>query len=335
MKERIVIFRLGSLGDTVAALPCFNLIASKFPDAEKIALTNIPVSSKAAPLETVLGHGHLIDRAIAYPLQLRNPLALLRLMQELHALKASKLFYLAAGLRGLPRIYRDVAFFSLCGFGEIVGAPLTPDLASNRIDAAGVEERECVRLTRTLEKFGQIDLDDPDSWDLHLTADEKRAAGEAKAPLDGKPIIAINMGGKAVEKDWGDDNWQSLFKACADFSDQFNLVFIGGREDFERGNLAARHWRGASLNLCGLLSPRECAAAVQGAALFVGHDSGPLHLSACMGVPCIGLFGDYNRPVKWHPYGQSNYVFHEMKGVRSIQFADVANMMRQKLRLSR
>jgi len=48
--ERVLIYRLGSLGDTVAALPCFHLIERAFPDAERLVLTNVPVSTKAAPL---------------------------------------------------------------------------------------------------------------------------------------------------------------------------------------------------------------------------------------------------------------------------------------------
>ena len=51
---RILIYRLGSLGDTVVALPCFRLIRSHYPEAEITVLTNIPVSGKAAPLKACL-----------------------------------------------------------------------------------------------------------------------------------------------------------------------------------------------------------------------------------------------------------------------------------------
>lgn len=35
----------------------------------------------------------------------------------------------------------------------------------------------------------------------------------------------------------------------------------------------------------------DTAAMIQGAGLFVGNDSGPLHLAALLGVPVVGLFG--------------------------------------------
>ena len=59
MTQPIVIYRLGSLGDTIVALPCFHAITRAHPGAERIVLTNFPVSAKAAPLEGILGgSGH-------------------------------------------------------------------------------------------------------------------------------------------------------------------------------------------------------------------------------------------------------------------------------------
>ncbi len=71
--ERVVIFRLGSLGDTVVALPCFHLIERAFPDAERIVLTNHPVSSKAPAVESVLRSSGLIHGTVSYQIGSRNP----------------------------------------------------------------------------------------------------------------------------------------------------------------------------------------------------------------------------------------------------------------------
>ena len=54
------------------------------------------------------------------------------------------------------------------------------------------------------------------------------------------------------------------------------------------------------------------------AMLFVGHDSGPIHLAAAAGVPCVGIFGNFNRPKWWHPIGQCHSIIHDMSGVREI-----------------
>ena len=65
------------------------------------------------------------------------------------------------------------------------------------------------------------------------------------------------------------------------------------------------------MNLCGLLNPRESAAALKMAKIFVGHDSGPMHLAASVGIPCVAIFSARNKPGVWFPYGnQHKVVYH-------------------------
>ena len=60
----VLIFRLGSLGDTVVALPSFRLIARSFPAARRVVLTNVPRSAQETDLDAVLAgtglvHGYM------------------------------------------------------------------------------------------------------------------------------------------------------------------------------------------------------------------------------------------------------------------------------------
>ena len=43
-QQRIAIYRLGSLGATMVAISCFHRVEQTWPDAERIVLTNFPVS---------------------------------------------------------------------------------------------------------------------------------------------------------------------------------------------------------------------------------------------------------------------------------------------------
>ena len=327
--RRIVIYRLGSLGDTVVALPCFHKVAQTWPESEKIILTNIPVSSKAAPLEVILRNGGLIDSVIAYPVGTRSVHELYRLAMQLRRLKADVLVYLTPP-RGLSAAIRDWLFFKFCGFKDIVGAPLTKDRQNCRQTAsegelgATVSERECERLARCLEELGGIDLDDPRMWDLRLTEDELRAGETAIAELKHHYYFAINMGGKAKEKDWGLDNWLALVIRLRETYPTAGLLIVGAAEDSERARRIAQVWRGPAVDACGTLSPRESAAAMRGAAMFIGHDSGPLHLAASLGVSCVGLFGNFNPPKRWHPRGKQHRIIHRMSGLETITVGEVA-----------
>jgi ADP-heptose:LPS heptosyltransferase len=56
---------------------------------------------------------------------------------------------------------------------------------------------------------------------------------------------------------------------------------------------------------------RELAAISRRARLFVGSDSGPLHLAAAVGTPCVGLYGPW--PAERHgPYGPQHVVVQKM-----------------------
>ncbi len=326
--QRIVIYRLGSLGDTVVALPCFHKVAQVWPNAERIVLTNFPVSSKAAPLETILRDGGLIDAAIVYPVGTRSLYRLWALASQLRSLKADVLVYLTPA-RGLRNAFRDWAFFKLCGFKRVVGIPLTHDLQNCRkLDppipgGLPVEERECERLARCLYELGPIDLDDPHVWDLRLTEAEFLAGASVLTPLLGTQYFAINMGGKAKEKDWGLPNWRALLKVLSDRYPRAGLLIIGAAEDSERAQDLAVAWKGPVVDACGRLNPRESAAAMRQAVAFIGHDSGPLHLAAATGVSCVGLFGNLNQPQRWHPRGPQHRIIHRMNGLDTISVADV------------
>ena len=323
MPDRVVIYRLGSLGDTVAALPCFHLIERAFPDAERLVLTNVPVSTKAAPLEAILSEGGFIHGAIPYPVGIRNPLALARLALRLRRLRTDTLVYLAES-RGVRTAKRDVAFFRLAGFKRIVGAPVTEDDNRPRIDPEGHRERETARLARRLEELGPIDLTDRAGWNLRLTDAERATGREALGPLADRPFVAVNTGGKAAEKDWGEANWTALLGSLSTALPGRGLVFVGAPDDVERAARLSPAWTaGEVVDLCGKLGPRESAAALAHAELFVGHDSGPLHLADAVDTPAIGLFGDFNEPKVWHPAGPTTQVIHRMEGLATITPEDV------------
>lgn len=321
--NRIVIYRLGSLGDTVVALPCLHQVERAFPDAERVLLTNFPVHAKSPPLQAVLADNGLVHRYLAYPAGTRSLGALLRLALELRRLRAHTLVYLTPA-RGRLAAWRDLLYFRLaCGIPRVVGVPVTADLQQHRVDADGLLERECERLARCVAPLGAVDLDRRDSWDLRLTPHESAAADEALGAIGDAPAIAVNMGGKFRQNDWGVERWHALMAALQARWGDHALMVVGGPEDAERAQALAARWPSPVVNLCGRLTPRASAAAMARAAVFVGHDSGPLHLAACMGVPCVGLFGDHHRPRKWHPWGRRHRLVHDLRGVQAIEVAQV------------
>lgn len=322
-RETLILFRIGSIGDTVVALPGFHAVRRAFPNARIALLTNVPSSNKAAPLIQVLGADTgLVDTVVEYTSGLRNPFEALQLIRRLRAAGAERMIYMMP-VRGSLALLRDQLFFRLAGIRKIHCLPTAPAIRVSEVDAeTGIVEPEASRLVRALAELGPIDLDDPAMWDLRLSVAE-RATGDTAVEGAQERFLAVNMGGKVKEKDWGFDSWAELVTRFRDTTGAAGLVIVGAPDERERAERLIAAWGVGGVNLCGALSPRESAAALARARLFIGHDSGPLHLAASVGTAALGLFGDYNAPKQWHPFGRNVQVIHEMNGMEAIPVATV------------
>jgi ADP-heptose:LPS heptosyltransferase len=327
--ERVLIYRLGSLGDTVVALPAFHLVARAFPDAERRLLTNFPVATKAPPAAAVLEGTGTVHGYFHYYAGTRRLAELLRLWWQIVRWRPQALVYLGPA-RGVQSARRDARFFRMCGIRRMIGVPVTEEMQANRLESGDFLEPEAARLARNLAELGDSALHDPANWDLRLTVAERARASQALAGLGGRPAIAVCVGTKVQSKDWGRDNWRALLGRLAGMYPGYALVLLGAADDSETSEFAARGWRAAGRagpeqtgseqqepglvsNLCGALTPRESAAVLAEAAVFVGHDSGPMHLAAAVQTPCVAIFAARNKPRVWFPYGaRHRVVYHRV-----------------------
>jgi ADP-heptose:LPS heptosyltransferase len=339
--RRVLVYRLGSLGDTIVALPALHLIARAFPDAERRLLTNVPIAAMAPPAAAVLDNTDLIHDYMRYTIGMRNVAEILSLAAKIHAWSPDVLIYLAAA-RGLRAARRDRLFFRLCGVVRQIGVPVTPAM---QVNLGGLEpspattlfdtelEPEAARLVRNIRSLGDAGLDSPASWDLQLTTAEHDAAARAIGPealsLGDKAlspgenalpreIFAVSVGTKVQSKDWGRDNWRELLTRIPILYPGRALMLAGSIEEFDASAFAAAQWQasggGPVVNLCGRLTPRQSAAALSHARLFIGHDSGPMHLAAAVGTPCAAIFAARNIPRQWFPYGPAHrVVYHRVE----------------------
>lgn len=311
--KRVLIYRLGSLGDTVVALPSLHLVRRTFPSARTYLLSNIPVHAKAPAAAAILGSSGLVDGYLDYPVGTRSVRHLIRLWWAIRRFRPQVLIYLMKS-RGTGTVQRDAKFFRLCGIPHIVGLPVG-DLEDSIFDPiTGRWEREASRLLRCLRPLGSLDVNDLSGWDLHLTERELHRGREAIAALGGRPFIACGPGTKMQAKDWGKENWRALLERMTEKWPEHGLILIGAKEDTSTSEYVSGAWRGPAVNLCGHLTPRETAAVLRHAELFIGPDSGPMHLAAAYGVPCAIAFAALDRPGRWYPIGERHQsIYHHVE----------------------
>ena len=133
-----------------------------------------------------------------------------------------------------------------------------------------------------------------------------RALAEAGLAEDGPlTVLNPNAGSLSLERRWPQGHFAALARALVEH-DGARVVLIGApSERAWTGEVAAKTSdlpAGRVADLSGRLSIGALHALLGRAALFVGNDSGPMHLAAAQGAPTIGLFGP-ETPVMYAPIG--------------------------------
>ena len=309
--KRVLLYRLGSLGDHLVAMPCYRLVQRAFPESERRLLTNVPVMNKAAAAEAVLRGSGLVDGYMTYVVGERGPMALLKLWATILRWRPEVLVYLAAA-RGMKAAKRDRIFFRLCGVRHIIGLPLTEDLQKNRREGerrgAPWFEEEGRRLARCISELGDARVEDQASWSPGLTEEERSDGLRLLQPMGASPFFAFSIGTKVQANRWGVERWQALLARVAAAYPGTGLAIVGAPDEREQSECVATTWRsvagaGAAVNLCGASSPRVSAVVMERALMFFGHDSGPGHMAAAVGTPVLGIFSARMRPGEWVPHG--------------------------------
>ncbi len=296
-RERVLIFQIGSLGDTVIALPAYREVERRHPGAEIHILTNVPQGSKMVAAEVVLGNTGLVSGTIHYPMPLRSLSAARKLYKDLRELRPDILYYLSPE-RTLANLIRHYAFFRIAGITRIAGIPWSRALRQPiEVQPGERWESEGSRLLRAISPAREAGPPPDEDRDLKLTHQERSAARRACSEL--RDFVAVSVGGKVPVNNWGDANWEALLESLSRHNPGLGLLLVGSADERPRNDALAARWRGPSLNSCGKYSPRETAALIEQARLFIGHDTGTLNLAAAVRTPIVGVYSGRHVPGKW------------------------------------
>jgi ADP-heptose:LPS heptosyltransferase len=146
------------------------------------------------------------------------------------------------------------------------------------------------RLLHIAQTLGITPAPRPVAW---FGPEEARRAETLLPP--GGPILAFGPTANWARKVWPADRFLTLARLLTGPGGALEgarIAILGGPGDQERA-MAAPVLDGLpdAIDLVGRLDLPEAAATLARCALFVGNDSGLMHLSAATGTPTIGLFG--------------------------------------------
>ena len=289
---RVLIVKLGSIGDIVHTLPALAALRAGLPQAEiswvaersaAEILKDNPVLDRLIEVDT-----KALRRGLMSGETLRAP------RQQLRRLRASA-FDVALDFQGL---LKSASIARLSGAQRVFGysraglrEPASSLLLSKRIDVP-VNVHVIRKALLLLEGALGVPVPENLSFPINVTNDQEREARNVAAEAGGKYAI-LNPGGGWPTKLWSAERFGKLADRLWSSYGISSLVTYGPGElelaEAVRGLSVSGKAMPVSLSLKGFYS------LARGASVYVGGDTGPTHIAVAAGTPIVGLFG----PTEW------------------------------------
>jgi ADP-heptose:LPS heptosyltransferase len=155
--------------------------------------------------------------------------------------------------------------------------------------------RRAVMRRRSGHKIAQLAAIlrlDPPPLPVVWTAPQDRARAAALLPTD-RPVVALAPTANWAPKVWPAECFAALFRqlSAGPLPGAMAAIFAGPGASEQSIAAPLLQALPDAMNLSGQLSLPEVAACLEQVTLFVGNDSGLMHLAAAAGASTLGLFG--------------------------------------------
>ena len=333
--QRILLIRLSAIGDVINTLPALSALRAHLPEAH----LGFVVEDRARDL--LVGHPH-VNEVFVFPRQ--------RWRAYLRSGRPRALGFLRREVGGYVRQLRAARFDVTLDFqGNLKGAVhALASGAPRRIGFARGASRElahCFANERVVpplnrphrvEKFasllGPLGVATPIlAYTLPESSDARARALEflSRSGLARERFVVVHPGtsDRGAHKRWPPERFAELAGRIVSELGAAVIVSHGPAEERLARDIVAAA-RGAALRAPSGGSLLELAETLRRAAAFVSADTGPMHLAAACGTPCVALFGPKD-PAVYRPYGEGHVVIHrsDLDGTTAMQRITVEEVL--------
>jgi len=301
------------LGDTIVSIPAIQFFREQFPGAQFTLMSDAIIGKKYVLAREVFENTPLFERFISYPkannghIGLGAKLALLTLALKLYFQHFDAVVYLAPSLRTKKQVRRDRRFFSFIGARSLWG------FQRNEC-ASAPQQHEAEWLLAQFQNDGfAVPRTALEKMDLMICEQEINGAQtwlrDRLGERNGHIVVGFGPGTKMPAKRWRIDNFWTVGHSLIKKYDIQPIVF-GDAADRKTGDALVASWK-RGCNAAGELSVRESAALLQQCDLFIGNDTGTMHLAAAVKTPCVAIFSARDERGKWAPLGDMHAVLRK------------------------
>ena len=298
-KSSILILDFLAIGDLLFMTPLLNTIRKNFPAVE----INISVLEKLIPIvkynediDNIIpfdkkGKHKPVSGYLDYIKNLRNTNP-----EQVITLQDNPRLALLAFLSGAPK---RIGFAGNKSRALFYSNPVKPHDEQHRVEYY-------LDIARNLS---EVDHLFNDGLKLNVSSKEKEWAAKKISKLylksKSQKIVGIHIGGKWPTKRWPPEKFASLADKLKE--DGIEVVLLGGPDDISDANLVEYNMQHNILNLAGQTSLLELAALLDHFDLFIGGDTGPMHMSVARGTKTLAIFGPTEQ-WRYRPYGDKHEI---------------------------
>jgi len=293
--RRICIFATSGIGNLIMLTPMIRTLRSGIPDA-RITVVASPNGAK-----DVLEGGDLVDEVVV--LDRKRKLRKIRDDWPDLAIAATHRGFMRA-----KRAFRTGAIYRL-GFRYDHGEKLDTGFLFTHAVPLDESKHE---VEQGLDLIRQLGIPQIRKLYMHIGDEDRSIARkmlQEAGVQEGDILIGVHVGPADPERGWR--CWPiDRFAQLGDIiTTNYNakLIIVGGPAEVPVANEVASSMERKPIILAGKTTLRQTAAVMEKCQLFIGNDTGPMHVAAAVGVPVICIFGPASSS-KHGPYGDNCFV---------------------------
>ncbi|MXV79009.1 glycosyltransferase family 9 protein [Candidatus Poribacteria bacterium] len=121
-------------------------------------------------------------------------------------------------------------------------------------------------------------------------------------------LIAVNIGTTWQTKRWDIERFETVIRELIAAVSDTKIIITGSVS--EQNLVDQLPYIDSTINLVGKTNLLELGALLEMCALCLTCDSGPMHIAAAVGTPCVALFGPTD-PMRHQPYGEGHTIIEK------------------------
>lgn len=313
--QKILVYKVGNVGDTICAMPSLLAIREAFPEAFITLLTSPGDSGAPGARELLHGSGLFNETRAYYSEDIDTRAKKKTFIKNLKSENYDLFIQLPEDLARFRTIFRNLIFVKMIGAKSALGFRINSSQIFKKAQVDNlVAPQETDRLLNLLERYGIKNNKAEFRFNISNESKEKvKKLLNYQLPItNSRPLVAINPGGKRAANCWSVVRYRDLAKYLHE-KYHANIVVAGGPHEKMLGDEALKLIPvNSSWNACGALSLLETAELLRHVSILISNSTGTIHLGAAVGVPCVGIYTIRDIPGKWSPYGKGHKMLYHL-----------------------